>query len=142
VHCDLAFWDPEARLIYQGCQVDWHYLSDGVYALSCHGAHACQQWAIGTAAGDLHRMATLERETAEWLTSGACRAAWELYATRNDELAHAAVLYGRALAAHDHRGMMQARRVRRDAVRDAGPPSALRACAPRGAAPRALPQLI
>jgi hypothetical protein len=136
------FWDPEARLVYQGCQVDWHYFGGEAYARRCNGARACQQWAIGTVAGDFRRLATLERETADGLTSGACRAAWELYATRNDELARAAMLYGRALAAHDRRGMKRARLLGRDAVRNADASAALGACAPRRASSPRLPQLM
>jgi hypothetical protein len=86
-------------------------------------------------------MATGERQVAGQLTSGACRAAWNLYATRNDQLGRALALYGHALASHDRRELTRARRLSQAAQRGINPFAALASCAPHGAS-RGLPELI
>jgi hypothetical protein len=132
------FWDPEARLFYESCQVTLHFLADGDYSLRCEGGGPCRQWAIGTAAADVRRMAAIERGLADQLTPGACRTDWERDAASNDQFGQAFLLYRRALTARDP----SARRLEREhaihLIREAlrhvaAPIEVLGSCAPRGA---------
>jgi hypothetical protein len=92
------FSDPEARLLYETCQAFLHFLTDEAYARRCFGSGPCQQWAINTAAGDMHRLADIERQLAAQLTIGACRAGWNQDATSHDQLGEAFLAFGHAIA--------------------------------------------
>jgi hypothetical protein len=131
------FSDPQARLLYEECQVFLHYLSDGAYAARCVGGGPCQQWAISTAAGDMYRIATLERQLAAQLKTGACRAAWTQDATSHDQLGEAFLVYGRAISMREpltqRDDRARAFALSREASRKNVPPIAfLSSCAPHG----------
>jgi hypothetical protein len=133
-----GFSDPEARLFYESCQVTLHFLADADYSRRCERGGPCRQWAIGTAAADLQRVAAIERGLAGRLTPGACRTAWAREAASSDQLGQAFLLYDRALAARD----LSARRAERNRAGQlsresqrhmVAPLEVLVSCAPRGA---------
>jgi hypothetical protein len=131
------FSDPQARLLYEQCQVFLHFLSDGAYASRCVDGSPCEGWAIGTAAGDMYRIAALEHQLADRMTDGACRAAWNRDATSHDQLGEAFLLSGRVIATRSslQRGgeANRARALTRDAQRNNVPATAfLSSCAPHG----------
>jgi hypothetical protein len=131
------FSDPQARLLYEDCQVFLHYLDDGAYASRCLQGSACQQWAIGAAADDMHRIAGLEHELADPMTNGACRDAWNRDATSHDQLGEAFRLAGRVTAMRKplDRGSQanRARVLSREAQRNNVPATRfLSSCAPHG----------
>ena len=137
--------DTQARTLYEACQVAVHFFNVLNYALGCHAARPCRQWAIAAAAGDMRRTASIMRLIASRLMPGACRAGWNRDAARDDDLGEALVLYGKSLLAPNSLARRQ-RQARADALiaqaeRTAVPISdVLEACSPHGA-PLGQPQL-